>query len=67
MLTVSIVLAILALVAAVFGFGLLHAPVIGPARMIFYFSIFLAVAILAVDLLQQQQAEVNPVIQPVVE
>lgn len=60
-------LAVLALIAAIFGFRLLHAPVIGPGRMVCYFLIFLAVAILAVDLIQQQQAEVNPIIQPVVE
>ncbi len=58
-------LAVLAFLAAVIWIA--ACPEIGPARIVFYFLIFLAVAILAVDLIQQQQAEVNPVIQPVVE
>lgn len=57
----------LGLVAGIYGFGLFQARVIGPARPVFYVLLLLAIAILAVDINQRQEAELNPVIQPVVE
>lgn len=63
----GIILLVLALIAGVYGFGLFQAPVMGPARLTFYVLLLLAIAILAVEINQRQEAELNPVIQPLVE
>jgi Mg2+ and Co2+ transporter CorA len=67
MAIVASILAIMGFIAALFGFGLVHAPMRGVDRLCFYFLLFLAVIIFAVDILQHQQLEWLPLTNPILE
>lgn len=64
MLTLAFILLVIAFIAAIFGFGLMQAPVSGPARIACYFLFFLGIAILLAGMIEQyQQVGLNPAIQ----
>jgi uncharacterized membrane protein YtjA (UPF0391 family) len=46
-----------AIIAALFGFGVLRSPYIGTFRIVFYFFLFFFLATLVVGIMQQQSDE----------
>lgn len=68
MLTIAFILFVIAFVAAIFGFGLMQAPIFGPARIACYFFLLLAVAILSTDIIEEyQHVGLYPANQPIAE
>jgi len=53
MLTLGLIILIIALVAAIFGFGIVSSPMTGTAKIAFYFFITLAVLMLVGGVIQQ--------------
>ena len=54
MLTIGFILLVIAGIVALLGFGVINSPVIGPARVAFYFLIILSLAIISYGMVQQE-------------
>ena len=54
MLTIGFILLVIAGIVALLGFGVISSPVIGPARVAFYFLLILSLAIISYGMVQQE-------------
>ena len=54
MLTIGFVLLVISGILAVVGFGIVSSPVVGPARIAFYFVLLLSLSILAFGMIQEE-------------
>ncbi len=59
MLTFGFILLVISGILALLGFGVVSSPVVGPARIAFYFLLALSLAIIVYGTIQQE-AHVDP-------
>lgn len=60
MLTLGFILLGIAVILAILGFGMISSPVVGTARIAFYFILVLSLAFIIYGSFQQDQMTVEP-------